>query len=84
MALLMDPAFCIDILRKHLSTQDLAEVSPQRQQKDPRISQRQQKDPRISHQRQQKNPQVYNYMGQCMQKRVLGDYFKIVVFHCKL
>ena len=49
MALLMNPAFCIDILRKHLPTQDVAEVCPQRQQK----------DPQISHQRQQKNPQIY-------------------------
>ena len=31
MALLMDPAFCIDEMRKHRSTQDVAEVCPQRQ-----------------------------------------------------
>ena len=37
MALLMDPAFCIDILRKHLWTQDIADVCPQRQQKDPQV-----------------------------------------------
>ena len=52
MALLMDPAFCIDILRKHLSRQDVAEVCDQRQQK----------DPQISHQRQQKNPQIYVFI----------------------
>ena len=57
MALLMDPAFpafCIDMLRKHLSTQYVAEVCLQRQQK----------DPQISNQRQQKNPQIHDQLQQ--------------------